>query len=117
MNFDFNKKDEVVVENEKFPIFQKKKSNSSESKIPKVININLGFDKMPKGFWAILVAAASLFCMNAKVEDAGWGLFLAFLMLDKREGMIPFLLAVLGLAGMYQHVDGAGWLLFFAFIL
>lgn len=115
MNFDFNKKDEVV--DEKAPIFEKKKKALSIPKIPKVININLGFDKMPKGFWAVMIAAPSLFCMNAKVEDAGWALFLAFLMLDKREGVIPFLLAVLGLAGMYQHIEGAGWLLFFAFML
>lgn len=117
MNFDFNKKDESVVENEKYSIFQKKKLDSSDSKIPKVININLGFDKMPKGFWAVLVAVASLFAMNQKVEDAGWGLFLALVMLQNREGIIPFALAVLGLAGMYHHIDGAGWLLFFAFIL
>ncbi len=112
MNFDFNKKDETEQEK----VLEKKKVKET-SRIPKVININIGFDKMPKGFWAILVAAASLFCMNAKVEDAGWGLFLAFLMLDKREGLIPFLLACLGLAGMYGHIDGAGWLLFFAFLL
>lgn len=112
MNFDFNKKDETKTD----VILEKKKAPST-SRIPKVININIGFDKMPKGFWAILVASASLFCMNAKVEDAGWGLFLAFLMLDKREGLIPFLLAGLGLAGMYSHIDGAGWLLFFAFLL
>lgn len=115
MNFDFNKKDEVAEENSK--VFAKKKSKISTPTIPKVININLGFDKMPKGFWAILIAAASLFCMNAHVEDAGWGLLLAFLMLDKREGLITFALAALGLAGMYSHVDGAGWLLFFAFLL
>ena len=112
MNFDFNKKDETEQEK----VLEKKKVKET-SRIPKVININIGFDKMPKGFWAILVAAASLFCMNAKVEDAGWGLFLAFLMLDKREGLIPFLPACLGLAGMYGHIDGAGWLLFFAFLL
>lgn len=117
MNFDFNKKDENVVQDEKSAIFQKKKVKSSTSKIPRVININLGFDKMPKGFWAILVGVASIFCMNAKVEDAGWGLFLAFLMLDKRQGLIPFTLACLGLAGMYGNVEGAGWLLFFAFLL
>jgi hypothetical protein len=93
-----------------------KKSKIFISTSQKLININLGFDKMPKGFWAILIASASLFCMNAKVEDAGWGLFLAFLMLDKQEGLINFTLAVLGLAGMYQHIEGAGWLLFFAFL-
>lgn len=115
MNFDFNKKDDVVDENSK--VFTKKKAKVSTSMVPKIININLGFDKMPKGFWAIMIAAASLFCMNAKVEDAGWGLLLAFFMLDKREGLITFSLAALGLAGMYQHIEGAGWLLFFAFML
>lgn len=111
MNFDFNKKDEEV---EDVKVFEKKTKVSS--KIPKVINIHLGFDKMPRGFWAILIAGVTLFCMNAKVEDAGWGLFLAFLMLDKKEGLITFALAALGLAGMYQHIEGAGWLLFFAFL-
>lgn len=113
MNFDFNKKDDSVVEDS--PVFQKKQTKTIS--VPKVININLGFDKAPKGFWAILIAAVSLFCMNAHVPDAGWGLFLAFLMLDKRQGLLTFALAALGLAGMYQHIDGAGWLLFFAFII
>lgn len=115
MNFDFNKKDEVVEE--KTHIFEKKKAKPATPTVPKVINVNLSVDKAPKGFWAIMIAAVTLFCMNANVPDAGWGLFLAFLMLDKRQGLITFALAALGLAGMYSGIDGAGWLLFFAFLL
>lgn len=112
MNFDFNKKDEVVEDSK---IFEKKKTKAvTESK---VINVNLSIDKAPKGFWAILIAAVSLFCMNAQVPDAGWGLFLAFLMLDKRQGLLTFALAGLGMAGMYHQVDSSGWLLFFAFLV
>lgn len=114
MNFDFNKKDVAVDENA--PMLQKKKAVTATSRIPRIINIKLGFDRMPKGFWAILIAAATLLAMHNKVEEAGWGLLLAFFMLDKREGLIPFLLVCLGLAGMYSHIEGAGWLLFFAFI-
>ena len=112
MNFDFNKKDEVVEDSK---VFEKKKPKSVT--VPKVINVNLSVDKAPKGFWAVLIAAVSLFCMNAHVPDAGWGLFLAFLMLDKRQGLLTFALAALGMIGMHQGIDGAGWLLFFAFLI
>lgn len=108
-DFDFTKK---KSEEEKSGIFGKK----TMIKTPRVININVNFARLPKGMWAILTAAASIFCMHANVPDAGWGLFLAFLMLDKREALIPFLLTALGLAGMYHGVDGAGWALFFAFL-
>lgn len=117
MNFDFNKKDEIIDEKES--IFEKKKKTYSLPKIPKIINLNLNikFDEMPENFWAIMIAIPSVLYMNLKVEDAGWALFLAFLMIGKRKGIITFALAMLGLFGMSQHIEGAGWLLFFAFMV
>lgn len=108
-DFDFTK---PKAQEERSGIFGKK----NIIKTPRVININVNFASIPRGMWAILTAAASLFCMHANVPDAGWGLFLAFFMLDKKDALIPFLLAALGLAGMYHGVEGAGWALFFAFL-
>ena len=118
MNFDFKKDDTEKAEDCAYSevIDGKKQKVCVEESLNKESKA-LDSSIMPQGFWALMIAATTLYFMYNGVIGAGWGLVLAFFMLDKKSGLLIFLFAALSMLGMSLGIPYAGWLLFFAFLV